>query len=221
VTERISVIIPVYNCADFLAEAIESVLAQSYPASEIIVVDDGSTDDSISVAARFPQVRVLSQPNAGPGAARNLGIRNARGSYLAFLDADDLWAPDKLQRQMSAMEADDPDIVFGQVEIFHQSGDPGTAPQIYEGVIVGAMLVKRESFDRVGGFPEATRIGEFIDWYARAQECGLRSVSLPDIVMRRRLHSHNLTKEQDTRTAYFDVLREALRRRQGKTAEAG
>jgi glycosyltransferase involved in cell wall biosynthesis len=217
-TESISVIIPVYNCADFLAEAIQSVLAQSYPASEIIVVDDGSTDGSVSVAAGFPQARVLSQSNAGPGSARNMGVLNASGSYLAFLDADDLWAPDKLQCQMSAMEAGDPDMVFGRVEVFR---DSGPALEIYEGVIVGAMLVKRDSFDRVGGFPEATRIGEFIDWYARAQECGLRSVCLPDIVMRRRLHTHNLTKEQDTRTAYFDVLREALRRRQGKTAEAG
>lgn len=221
----ISVIIPVYNCADFLPEAIESVLAQTCPPAEIIVVDDGSMDGSAEVAARYaPRVRVLAQPNGGAGSARNLGVRNAGRPLLAFLDADDVWLPDKLQRQMSAMETGEYDMVFGRVEVFRDEtigGDDGRAPQVYEGMHVGAMLIRREAFDRVGEFPTNVRIGEFIDWYARAQDCGLRPLSLPETMVRRRLHHHNLTRgQEDTRAAYFDVLREALRRRQEKTVES-
>ena len=213
--EKVSVIIPVYNCADFLAEAIESVLAQTHPASEIIVVDDGSTDESASVAGRFaPDVRVLKQANEGPGPARNLGVREAHGSYLAFLDADDVWLPEKTERQMQAMDSAGLDMVFGRVEIFRDGeSDAGSAPRIHEGMLVGAMLIRREAFDRVGEFATTWRIGEFIDWYARALQCGLRSLCLPEMVMRRRLHAHNLTKTSENREVYLDVLRAAVARR--------
>lgn len=209
-SEGISVIIPAFNAADFLPEAIGSVLSQTHPPSEIIVVDDGSTDGSASVAARYEQVQVFSQSNGGPAAARNHGIRRATGSHLAFLDADDVWTPDKLQRQMSALESGDADMIFGRVEVFR---DTGTVLEIYDGVIAGTMIVTRRAFDRVGEFSEKMRVGEFIDWYARAQEAGLKSLSLPDIVMRRRLHGHNLTRTPDVRMAYFDALRAAIRRR--------
>src|SRR3954462_6988719 len=85
----ISIVIPSYNQAHFLREAIESVLAQSYPALEIIVVDDGSRDESATVAMRYPNVRCLRQPNMGVAAARNTGLRHSSGEYLVFLDQDD------------------------------------------------------------------------------------------------------------------------------------
>ncbi|MDV2504691.1 MAG: glycosyltransferase family A protein, partial [bacterium] len=120
----VSVIIPAYNCEDFLAEAIASALAQTYLPVEIIVVDDGSTDRSGDVANSFknPEVRYFYQPNSGAGAARNQGTNLARGSYFAFLDADDVWLPDKLTLQMAAFD-DDPglDIVFGLVSQFYDS----------------------------------------------------------------------------------------------------
>jgi len=101
----ISVIIPVYNGERYLAEAIESALAQTWEPVEIIIVDDGSTDGSADVASRFASsVKYDLQPHAGPGAARNRGARLARGDYLAFLDADDLWLKEKLKLQMAAMQ---------------------------------------------------------------------------------------------------------------------
>jgi glycosyltransferase involved in cell wall biosynthesis len=97
----VSVIIPTYNCARYLPEAIDSVLAQTYRDFEIIVVDDGSTDSTQEVLAPYgDQIRVIRQANAGRGAARNAGILAAQGEYIAFLDADDLWLPQKLERQM-------------------------------------------------------------------------------------------------------------------------
>ncbi len=225
VGSSISVIIPVYNGASFLGAAIESVLAQTLRASEVIVVDDGSTDDSAVIAAHYaPDVRVLSQVNGGCGAARNLGVQHASGTLLAFLDADDLWMPDKLQCQLAAMVGDDTlDAVFGHVELFHDSAinfPLANTPPIYDGIIAGAMLISHAAFRRVGSFATEWRIGEFADWYARAQECGLRQHMLAQVVMRRRLHATNITRaDADARAAYLDVLRAALHRRKHISVE--
>jgi glycosyltransferase involved in cell wall biosynthesis len=211
----VSVIIPVYNGAAYLAEAITSALQQTYAPYEVIVVDDGSTDGSAAVAEAFvPRVRVIRQANAGCGAARNTGVRNASGSLLAFLDADDLWTPEKLAWQVAALdETPAPELVFGRVAIF-DSATPTETREVYEGIIAGAMLVTRAAFDRVGGFTIERGVGEFIDWYARVQECGLPVRLLPQVVMRRRLHAENMTRSADTRAAYLTVLRAALQRRQ-------
>jgi glycosyltransferase involved in cell wall biosynthesis len=103
----ISVVIPCYNGARYLPETLASVLRQTLPPHEVIVVDDGSTDDSAAVAASFgPPVRVLRQPNQGESVARNRGIDEARGNWIAFIDADDLWDPSKLERQVDGLPED-------------------------------------------------------------------------------------------------------------------
>jgi Glycosyl transferase family 2 len=106
--KRVSVIIPTYNYGKFIAEAIASVQAQTYPVAEIIVIDDGSTDDTPDVLARIddPRLRVLRTPNRGVSSARNTGLAQATGEFIAFLDADDRWRPTKTERQMSIMDAD-------------------------------------------------------------------------------------------------------------------
>src|SRR5579863_4931679 len=101
----VSVVIPTYNYARFLGQAIDSVLAQTCPVKEIIVVDDGSTDDTFNVLARYgPAVRALKQKNCGPAAARNRGVGIAGGDLIAFLDADDFWMPDKLAKQVRRLK---------------------------------------------------------------------------------------------------------------------
>jgi len=105
-TPLVSTIIPTYNRADLVSEAIDSVLRQSYPNVEVIVVDDGSTDDTCDRLKRYgTRVRLISQSNAGPSAARNRGIAAARGELIAFLDSDDLWLPEKLERQVRLLQA--------------------------------------------------------------------------------------------------------------------
>src|SRR5579863_5985852 len=96
----VSVVVPVYNRADMLGDAIESILAQDYDPIEIVVVDDGSEDSSFDVARSFPTVKCLRQPNTGAAAARNAGIAEATGEYVAFLDSDDLMRPSKVSTQM-------------------------------------------------------------------------------------------------------------------------
>ena len=218
----ITVIIPVHNGERYLAEAIHSVLAQALPPDEIIVVDDGSTDASAAIAQSFgPPVRVLTQANLGPAAARNLGVQHATGELLAFLDADDLWLPDKLAHQVHFL-LDNPvcQAVFGRMENFitpelderqavllaKSAGQGGE-------ILVGTLLIRRAAFLRVGYFDTRRRHGEFIDWWGRAQQLGLPHAVLPELVMRRRVHASNMTRQEpDGRREYLSLLREQLAR---------
>ncbi len=217
----ISVIIPVYNGARYLAEAVGSVLAQTYLPDEIIVVDDGSTDESAAVARKYtPRIRLAQQPNLGAAAARNRGVELAQGALLAFLDADDLWLPDKLERQVAALAAAPyPDMVFGQVEQFCSSDLAeetrfADVDRVMTGLHVGAMLIRTVTFKSVGLFRTDVRVGEFVDWYSRAVEAGVRGLVLPDLVMRRRLHADNLMRHtQNAAEEYLAILRDTLRRR--------
>jgi glycosyltransferase involved in cell wall biosynthesis len=214
----VSVIIPVFNSERFLAEAIESVLAQSHRNLELIVVDDGSTDGGAKAAQGYP-VRYFRQEHRGPGAARNFGIRQARGEFLAFLDSDDLWMPEKTARQTVRLAArPELEAVFGWVEQF--SAGEAAPPKIRNAGIIkngihpGAMLIRSAAFARIGPFAEDRRIGEFLDWYARAMEAVLESEILPEVVLRRRIHDENLMRSPKADTSeYARILKAALDRR--------
>jgi glycosyltransferase involved in cell wall biosynthesis len=121
---RVSVVIPLHDAAPYIAETLDSVAAQTLPAHEVIVVDDGSRDGGAEVAERHPLgPRVIRQANGGPAKARNAGVRASSGELLAFLDADDLWTPRKLERQVEAIERDpEVGLVFGDFELF--TGEP-------------------------------------------------------------------------------------------------
>ncbi len=217
----VSVIIPVHNGERYLAEAIESVLAQSYRAIEIIVIDDGSTDDSARVAHKFP-VRYYRQSHSGPGAARNRGIKQAQGDVVACLDADDLWMPDKLMAQTATLAAYPKlEAVFGLVEQFNSPDADATAQSArfvgttMNGLYASAMLIRRAAFMRVGLFATQWAVGEFIDWIARAQEAELEIFTLPEVVVRRRVHMNNLTirSREKANVEYAQILKAALDRR--------
>jgi glycosyltransferase involved in cell wall biosynthesis len=214
----ISVVIPVYNGDGYLQKAIESVLAQTYQPLEVIVVNDGSTDQSFSIAKQFPSINVITQVNSGAGSARNNGVAVAKGEWLAFLDADDLWLPEKLSLQMNVFAANPCiDMVFGGIELFNSPELmllPFVEKSVVEGFHVGTLLIHREKFAHVGGFFTDKRLGEFIDWYARAQDVGLQTFMLPDVVMKRRRHNSNMTlSTAHDRGEYLKVLKTAINRR--------
>jgi glycosyltransferase involved in cell wall biosynthesis len=222
----VSVIIPAYNAEPYLEEAISSVLGQDYRPIEIIVVDDGSTDDTAGVARGFgSSVRYEFQPNSGAGAARNKGVDLARGEFLSFIDADDLWGEGKLSAQMKVIrEKPEADIVFGHVQQFYSPDmDEGQRRAIsipeetMQGFHAGTMLIRRDDFLRVGHFESDLKMGEFIDWYARAKECGLKSVMMDCVLMKRRIHSNNMgTRERSHQSDYLRVLRASLQRRKNQ-----
>lgn len=190
----VSVVMPAYNVALYIAEAIQSVLGQDYPNIELIVVDDGSSDGTAQVAEQFgDRVRVLRQENAGPAAARNRGIREARADYIAFIDADDIWVGDKLTLQVQHLQSH-PEIgvVFGEELPWHVQPD-GTfsvLPQptnldkpptldmalsgwIYKDLLLGSAIsiitamIRRSVVETVGGLDETLRMGEDYDFWIR------------------------------------------------------
>ena len=220
----ISIVIPVFNCERYLSDAIESVVRQSYKPIEIIIVDDGSTDRSAAIAKSFgPLIKYVSQPHRGIAATRNRGISISRGSFFAFLDCDDIWTGNKLMLQMALFQANsDADIVFGHVQQFISPElDENQKKNLYcpteekmPGYVAGTMLIRRQSFVRAGPFETNLRIGEFVDWYIRAREMGIKSIMLPDVVLRRRLHADNTgSRDRDSRTDYVRILKASLDRR--------
>ena len=218
----VSVIIPVFNGEKYLDEAIASATGQSYRPLEIIIVDDGSTDGSADIARRHNNVTYCFQKNAGHGSALNRGIDLAGGGFLAFLDADDIWSADKLARQMECLARDPSlDMVFAHVEQFCSPELPAGATsripdalKIVPGYCVGTMLIRRQAFCRAGHFDHRVQAGHFLAWYMKANEIGLRSLMLPEIMLKRRWHTTNMgIIERASRSEYARILKASLDRR--------
>lgn len=220
--------IPVRDGEAYLAEAIESVLAQSQPCDQVILVDNGSTDRSAEIAAGFGSpVEVVTEPRSGIGAARNAALRAARGDYLAFLDADDVWEAEKTTLQLAAFEAEPQlQLVFGHVRQFIS---PDLADEDAEGLRVpadpqpgqhlGAMLARREAIEAIGQWGEV-RVSDGLTFFLRARELGLAQTMLAETVMLRRVHggNHSLSN-RDQRREFALHLKRSLDRRRGDRHE--
>jgi glycosyltransferase involved in cell wall biosynthesis len=221
----ISCIVPVYNGETYLAEAIESIVKQSYQAIEIVIADDGSTDGTAKVAARYgSQIRYLHQTNAGTAAARNLGLSVAAGEFVAFLDADDVWHPEKLKRQIARFAArPELDYCIAHAQNFwipnlieeekkfrdHRISKPLPA------YATGTLLARYELFDRVGRFNTAIRHADDTEWFLRVNEGGAVMELLPDVLLYRRLHYTNLSrmKASNSHDQYLRLVKTTLDRR--------
>lgn len=192
-----TIIIPVFNGGRFLAAALESCLAQDYDPIEVIVVDDGSTDNSAEIAGSYEDVRYLHQSNRGPAAARNTGLGEARGRLIAFLDSDDVMLPNKISVQAEHLRVHpETGCVLARQELVV---DPGVAPprwmmgpQAPDAVAI-SMLVLREVFTTVGPFDPSFRVHEDVEWLMRARAAGIGIDMLPDVLLRRRVHGNNLS----------------------------
>lgn len=223
-TPAISCILPVYNGARYLAEAIESVLTQDPAPVELIVVDDGSTDDSGAIAERYaPWARVIRQENAGPAAARNRALSLVSGEFIAFQDADDIWVPGKLAIQLRRFaERPELSLCFGHLQNFWEPGLQEFAERVRDHMIARPMvghgppvlLARRSAFDIVGPYDESLRLGEDTDWFVRARERGLHWEVLPDVLLHRRRHGRNLTASwESTHTQNLEIFKRAIARR--------
>jgi len=219
----VSVIVPVFNDAAYLAEALDSVFGQTRPVDEVIVIDDGSTDGSDRVAEGYlPRITLVRQENQGISSARNAGLKVARGEMIAFLDADDLWTRDSVASRLERLEADDePDLVYGGAEQFLSPDlDEATRARLHcpEGRTAvryaGSMIIRRRLFDTVGAFDTGLRVGETIDWVLRADDSGATMAAVDDLVMRRRIHGANtMVTERPSQSDYLKALRASIARK--------
>jgi len=221
--KKVSVIIPYYNAEKYLEEAIKSVLHQVSKPNEIILVDDGSTDRSAEIAESFKkQVKIIRQDHKGAAAARNLGVNHANGFYLAFLDADDLWTPNHLFVLLKAF-IDNPglELAFGLVEQFvspelsdHHNYHINEKSRIIPGSHPGAMLVRKDVFLKIGFLNENLELGEFVDWFSKADDKKINQITIPEIIYKRRIHTSNqgILKKEHLKD-YTKVIKEILERR--------
>jgi len=195
---RISVVMSVWNGSPYLREALDSVLMQPHQPLDVIAVNDGSTDDTADILRGYgDRIRVITQTNQGQAAGLVAGLAVASGDYLAFQDADDLWMPDKIERQCAALNDPSleaafclseqfvsPDIVTDR-ERFAPRGDP-----IMVGMTFPCLLIRRSAFERVGNIDPHSKTPP-VEWFARARHAGLRYQVVQEVLHRRRLHPAN------------------------------
>jgi glycosyltransferase involved in cell wall biosynthesis len=221
---KISAVIPAYNSADFIADAIDSILKQTHPVDEIIVIDDGSSDNTEQIVCNLPgNIHYHKQTNQGPSAARNGGIKIAQGDWIAFLDADDQWTSDKIERQLATFKRyPELHLIAGDMqEIDNQNNcltasvlakhhllqgfqelDGQPVPNALASLIsknfipTGTVLVRRDTLYAVGLFNEAIRFGEDLELWAKI--AARHSITcLPVVLMLRRQHGNNATQLTD------------------------
>lgn len=213
----ISVVVPVFNGAAFVAEAIDSIFAQPVAQPiEVIVVDDASTDDTLAVLAAFgDRIRVLARTeNGGAAVARNVALAAAHGDVIAFLDADDLWTDRHLPSLLPLLDDPACDCARGCTRIIALD-DPDTGVrEVYQPILLGAGLYRRAVFDKVGLFDERLRVGQDFDMAARIAEAGIAIGRTPEIVLVYRRHaSATVAAESAIRRGQFDSIRRRIERR--------
>lgn len=218
--------IPAYNAERWLAQAIDSLLAQTAPPGDILVVDDGSTDGTMAVAERFgAPVRVVGQPNQGIGAARNRAVELVRGEIVGFLDADDIYTSVSIAVRLEVLAARPRvDVVFGHERRFAElsDGEPVPTGPPHPSPLPGSMLVRRSALQRVGPFPTGVRVAEGLDWLLRARELSLEDVTVEDQVVWRRVHGQNNSmRHRDSMGEFARTLKASLDRRRAAALAPG
>lgn len=200
----VSVIIPVFNGEGFIKEAVENVISQNYPALELIIVDDGSTDRTDEIIEQLTyDIRYFKQENGGPASARNRGIRDASGDLIVFLDVDDFWPENNLEVFVNEMTVDpDLEVVHGYAQLIQYNseindyeyiGNPRESFRYY----IGAACYRKSAFIKVGLFDTTLMFGEDNDWFYRAVELKVNIKRLEDVTLLVRRHGGNMTEGKD------------------------
>jgi glycosyltransferase involved in cell wall biosynthesis len=196
---EVSVILIVRTGERFIAEALDSVTAQTHPAREILVIDGHSTDRTVQIVRRYPQVSIIPQAGSGIAGAYNEGVSRSRCELVAFVSHDDRWMPDKLERQVAAFSAR-PDALLSFTHVQHVLADgasppPGFRQELLEkpvpGFIMETLMARHEVFDRLGPFDPSFVVGEDTDWFARARDARVPTVVLPETLVVKRVHDSN------------------------------
>jgi glycosyltransferase involved in cell wall biosynthesis len=225
---RVSVIVAVRNGERYLAEALESIMAQSLTPDEIVVVNGHSTDRTVEIAQGFSLARTITQTGTGVANAYNEGIDAASGDFLAFLSHDDLWVRDKLSEQVKAL-TDDPELQLvtcrARFFIDDEAHRPaGLRPELLEGShiahIMETLFARREVFSRVGPFDESLSTAEDVDWFARANDLGVPAGIVDTVLLHKRMYGGNLSLNVEANNRnLLQALRKSLARKRSGAGE--
>lgn len=221
----LTVVMPAYDTESYVGEAIESVLERADRLLELIVVDDGSTDGTAAIAASFGDpVRVIRQENRGPAPARNVAMAAARGAYVGFLDSDDLWVAERPDPRLAALDAD-PALAgaHGACRFFAVDAEGARVPVLEAAATapdMGTYILRRTVLDAVGGFDEAFRMAEDVDFLSRVREAGLRVQPVDALVSLNRMRPGSLTRDRDAvLQGWLHAGRAAMRRERERQAD--
>lgn len=225
---QVSVVIPVYNSAQFLPVAVQNIRAQNVTQLEIIVVDDGSPDSCADVAESLGVRYFRHEENRGPAAARNSGLALAKSEIIAFLDVDDLWPEGSLRVRLEHLQKNPQlEVVMGKVQYWrdmkaeekisiapqHELSEPFVA------VNIGAAVYRKSIFDKIGIFDPNLRYGEDTDWFMRAREAAVAMIVLPQVTLHYRLHPGCMTfGKKGNELNWAQVLKKSLDRRRSQKA---
>ncbi len=214
-----STVIPAYNAAAFIGETIVSVMAQSHLPAEIIIVDDGSTDNlSAALASLDAPLRLIRQKNSGPGSATTRGMAEVKTEFVATLDADDLWDPNKIEQQFSILLAGPAEMSFTRMRNFGADVDTATSDEKKSGWARSTLLMRLETFHKTGPIEDMPGYrGEMVEWMARARALNIAMHMLEAPLVRRRIHKGSLSWQRNPAQdkGYMEVVMRAMRRRKG------
>ncbi|WP_040630462.1 glycosyltransferase family 2 protein [Fortiea contorta] len=224
----VSVVIPAYNYAKYLAKTLDSVFAQTYRPIEVIVVDDGSTDNTAEIVRAYPEVRYFYQSNQGVSVTRNVGIAAAQGEFIAFIDGDDIWKPHKLSLQIAYMlEHPDIGITGTRAENFLEPNtqvppwfDFERDLQECKVIIPSTLVVRRLVFDQIGNFSQNYQSEEDTQWLQRAEDAKVNTSMIPEILTLRRLHGTNLSWQMKSMHKFnlLRIIKESIARQRRESS---
>lgn len=223
----VSVIIAAHNGEAYLGEAIESVLRQTYPDVELWVIDNGSTDQTPQIARSFPQVHYRSSSIANVALARNQGALASQGEYIAFLDQDDTWAPQKLEQQVAFLTANPSyGAVIGLQHIYLEPGcsKPHWLKQEFleqpqHGYLPSALMLRRAAFFDL--FDPTLTLTSDADWFFKAYDAGIEVGELPEVLLHRRIHEeNNSSKCEALQKELLLILKRSMARKRGELCAA-
>jgi glycosyltransferase involved in cell wall biosynthesis len=218
---EVSVILPIYNGEKHLHDCIKSIFSQSVVPQEILVIDDGSTDNGAAIALQYPQIRYHKISNNGVANARNKGLEMASFELIAFIDQDDLWTSDSLKIRLNAMEnSTNAKIVIGKQKWFLDGLK--TRPfwvkeeqmqDSLDGYLLGCSLIHMELFDKYGTFNNSFRFGSDFDWFCRLKDASENFFQVDEVVLEKRIHEMNESRHAQaslnelTRAIHQSILR--------------
>ena len=228
---KISVVMATLDADRFLRSALDSIAKQTHLVDELVIADGGSTDQTLQIAQEYSFARIVRQSGKGLPDAWNTALTHCKGDTIAFLDSDDMWTTDKIERQVQVLEQNQTmEAVVGHVEFFLEEG--ATCPRNFKPELLrgthaasmpGALLIRRSAFDKVGLFDTRFPIACDIDWFARLRDLKIQTTTLPNLLIRKRVHQSNLSLDPSFQTGYQSELARLLfekRRRLAAQTEA-